>query len=75
MMKPKTFQACNLMHSIKKGMFSVLSKLNLFKSGRGSRPPLPPQPTPASPPPGCEPGFYEGLLVNLFSVFPPHAVL
>ena len=34
MMKPKILQACSLIHSIKKGMFSLLSKLNLFKLGR-----------------------------------------
>ena len=33
-MKPRTLQACSLMHSIKQGMFFVLGKLNLFKSGR-----------------------------------------
>lgn len=40
-MKRKTLQACFLKHRIKKGIFSVLGKLDLFKSGRGS-PLLPP---------------------------------
>ena len=35
LMKQRTFQACSLKHSIKKGMFYVQSKLNFFKSGRG----------------------------------------
>ena len=35
MMKQRTFQACSLKHSIKKGMFYVQGKLNFFKSGRG----------------------------------------
>ena len=34
MMKKRTFQACSLKHSIKKGMFYVQGKLNFFKLGR-----------------------------------------
>ena len=34
MMKWETFQTCSFKYSIKEGMFSVLGKLNLFKSGR-----------------------------------------
>ena len=41
MMNRRTLQACILKHSIKNGMFSVLGKLNLFKSGRGASPPRP----------------------------------
>ena len=46
MMKGRRLQACRLRHNIKKGMFSVWSKLDLFKSGRGGgvlapRPPFP----------------------------------
>ena len=45
MMKGRRLQACRLRHSIKKGMLSVWSKLDLFKSGRGGvlapRPPFP----------------------------------
>ena len=40
-MKWRTLQACSLWHSIKKGMFSVLGKLDLCKLGRGGiLPPL-----------------------------------
>ena len=35
MMKRRTLQICSLRHSIKKGMFSVQDKLELFKSGMG----------------------------------------
>ena len=35
MMKRRTLQDCSLRHSIKKGMFYVKGKLDLFKSGRG----------------------------------------
>ena len=45
-MKQRTFQACSLKHSTKKGMFYVQSKLNYFKSGRGGVLP-PPSPPPA----------------------------
>ena len=41
MMKRRTLQICSLRHSIKKGMFSVQGKLDLFKSGMGEYP-LPP---------------------------------
>ena len=37
-MKQTTLQVYSLKHSMKKGMFSVLGKLNLFKLGRGSDP-------------------------------------
>ena len=45
MIKGRRLQACSLRHSIKKGMLSVLGKLDLFKLGRGevllpSPPPL-----------------------------------
>ena len=33
--KQRTFQACSLKNSIKKGMFYVQGKFNFFKSGRG----------------------------------------
>ena len=46
-MKQRTFQACSLKHSTKKGMFYVQSKLNYFKSGR--RGVLPPSPPPRPP--------------------------
>ena len=39
MMKRRTLQICSLRHSIKKGMFSVQGKLDLFKSGMGEYPP------------------------------------
>ena len=45
MMKGRRLQACRLRHSIKKGMLSVWSKLDLFKSGRGGSP-RPPSPLP-----------------------------
>ena len=35
MIKGRRLQACSLRHSIKKGMLSVLGKLDLFKLGRG----------------------------------------
>ena len=35
MMKQRTLQPYSLRHSIKKDMFSVLGKLDLFKSSRG----------------------------------------
>ena len=38
-MKQRTFQACSLKHSTKKGMFYVQSKLNFFKTGKGGSPP------------------------------------
>ena len=34
MMKQRTFQACSLKHSVKKGMFSVWGKFNSFKLDR-----------------------------------------
>ena len=37
-MKQKILQAVNLKYSIKKGMFSVLGKMNLFGSGKGGSP-------------------------------------
>ena len=40
MMKRRTLQICSLRHIIKKGMFSVQGKLDLFKSGMGEYPPL-----------------------------------
>ena len=40
MMKQRTLQACSLRHSIKKGMFFVLGKVDLFKLGRGGSSPL-----------------------------------
>ena len=44
-MKKRTSQACSLKYSIKKDMFSVWSKLNLFKSSRReTSPPFPPPP-------------------------------
>ena len=47
MMNKELFRPVVLRHSIKKSMFSVQGKLDLFKSGRGGRgggvlPPLPP---------------------------------
>ena len=45
MMKSRTFQACSLKHSIKKGLFYVQGKYNFFKSGREEvLPPSPPIP-------------------------------
>ena len=35
MMKRRILQVSRLKHSIKKGMFSILGKLNLFKLGHG----------------------------------------
>ena len=41
-MKGRTLQACSLKHSIKKEMFFLfMTKLKLFKSGRGEYSPLP----------------------------------
>ena len=39
MMKQRTFQACSLKYSTKKGMFYVQDKLKFFKSGRGQSSP------------------------------------
>ena len=39
-MQRRILQACNLKHSIKKGMFSILDKMNLLGLGRGEYFPL-----------------------------------
>ena len=44
-MERRTLQACSLKHSIKKDMFSVLGKINLFSSVRGSFSSYPSPPT------------------------------
>ena len=35
MMKRRTLQVCGLKHSIKKGITTVMGKINLFRLGRG----------------------------------------
>ena len=45
-MKQRTFQACSLKHSIKKGMFYVQDKSNFLKLGTGV---VLPRPTPSNP--------------------------
>ena len=43
-MKQRILQVCSLKNSIKQGIFSVVGKMNLFGSGRGSPPPTSPPP-------------------------------
>ena len=35
-MRQRILQVCTLKHSIKKGMFSLVGKMNLFRSGRNN---------------------------------------
>ena len=44
-MKQRILQVCSLKNSIKQGIFSVVGKMNLFGSGRGSPPPTSPPPS------------------------------